>query len=63
MGFSRVNLKPEKTRHVSMVLDGRSFAFYDVAHKSWKAEPGDFSVLLGSASDDIRLTGTFTFAP
>jgi beta-glucosidase len=62
-GFSRVTLKTGETRHVSIVLNNRSFAFYDLAQKNWKAEPGDFSVLVGSSSDDIRLTGIFTLAP
>ena len=62
-GFSRVNLKPGETRRVSIALDRRSFAYYDVKQKDWKAEPGDFSVLIGSAADDIRLKGDFMLTP
>ncbi len=62
-GFSRVNLKSGETRHVSIALDGRAFAFYDAKQKNWRAEPGDFSLLVGSASDNIRLKGTFTLTP
>jgi beta-glucosidase len=59
-GFARVNLKPGETRHVSIMLDRRAFAFYDVNRKDWNAESGDFSVLVGASSDDVRLRGTFT---
>ncbi len=59
-GFARVDLKPGDTRRVSIVLDRRSFAFYDVNRRDWNAEDGDFSLLIGGSSDDIRLRGNFT---
>ena len=61
-GFARVNLKPGETRHVSIILDRRAFAFYDVSRKDWKAENGDYSVLVGASSEEIRLRGNFTLA-
>ncbi|MGE5432925.1 MAG: fibronectin type III-like domain-contianing protein, partial [Syntrophomonadaceae bacterium] len=35
-------------------------SFFDPAKKSWVSEPGKFEVLVGSSSEDIRLTGSFT---
>jgi len=61
-GFASVNLKPGETRRVSIALGRRSFAFYDVNRKDWSAEEGDYSLLIGSSSDDIRLRGNFTKA-
>jgi len=61
-GFARVNLTPGETRRVFIALDRRSFAFYDVNRKDWSAEEGDYSLLIGSSSDDIRLRGNFTKA-
>jgi beta-glucosidase len=61
-GFSRVNLKPGQSKRVSISLDSRAFAFYDVSKKDWNAEPGEFSLMVGASSDDIRLKGTFTLA-
>ena len=58
-GFARVNLDPGQTRRVSITLDRRAFAFYDTSRKNWVAEPGEFRILTGSSSDDIRLQGTF----
>jgi len=62
-GFAKVDLKPGQTRRVTLTLDRRAFSFYDVNKKDWSAEPGDFAILVGSASDDIRLKGTFTLTP
>ncbi len=58
-GFARVDLKPGETRRVAIQLNRRAFSFYDVEKKEWRAEPGAFSLLVGAASDDIRLTGSF----
>jgi beta-glucosidase len=55
--FAKVNLKPGETRRVTLTLDRRAFSFYDVKKKDWSAEPGDFTILVGGASDDIQLRG------
>jgi beta-glucosidase len=56
-GFSKSFLKPGETKKLSVVLDRRAFSYYDVAEKQWKAEPGDFEILVGSSSDKIELRG------
>jgi beta-glucosidase len=61
-GFARVTLEPHETRHVTIRLDRRAFSFYDVAKKDWNAEPGEFLLLVGASSDDIRLNGSFTLS-
>ena len=58
-GFARVNLKPDETRQVTIRLDRRSFSYYEVDKKAWNAEPGEFLLLVGASSDDIRLKGSF----
>ena len=58
-GFARVSLKPGETRRVELALDRRAFSFYDVRKKDWSAEPGDFTILVGGASDQIQVRGTF----
>ena len=35
-------------------------ALLDVEKQGWQAQPGQFKVMIGSASDDIRLSGKFT---
>ena len=44
-GFSRVELAAGETKHVTISLDARAFAFYDVAGKHWQADAGNFSIL------------------
>jgi beta-glucosidase len=58
-GFAKVNLLPGETRQVTVNLDRRAFSFYDVEKAGWKAEPGKFSILVGSSSAKIELQGDF----
>jgi len=56
-GFAKVLLQPGQTQKVSIRLDRSAFAFYEPDKKGWVAEKGDFKILLGSSSRDIRLQG------
>ena len=58
-GFTKVELKPGESREVTFTLDQRALSFYDPLRKGWVAEPGEFLVLVGSSSRDIRLKGSF----
>jgi beta-glucosidase len=62
-GFAKLNLKPGETRRVMLTLDRRAFSYYDVQGKDWKAEPGEFTILVGGSSDNTPLKGTFTLNP
>lgn len=57
-GFARVNLKAGETQHVTVPLDERSFSYYDVGSKSWKADKGAYHVMVGSSVENIELRGT-----
>ncbi len=57
-GFSKVSLKAGEKKTVSIPLNRRAFAFYDPEKRGWAAEKGDFKILVGSSSRDIRLEGT-----
>jgi beta-glucosidase len=59
-GFVRVELKPGETRRVSVVLDQRSLAWWDVTGKSWKVDPGRFTVYVGDSSANVPLQADFT---
>jgi len=61
-GFTKISLKPGETKTVSIPLDPRAFAYYDPAKTGWISEAGDFKILVGSSSRDIRLQDTFHLA-
>ena len=62
-GFRRVDLAPGETKDVQFTLDRGAMAFYSAAKKDWLAEPGEFDVLVGSSSRDIKLKGSFNLQP
>jgi beta-glucosidase len=59
-GFAKVSLRPGETKKVSVILDSRALSYYDVNAKQWRAEPGDFNVLVGRSSEQIELRGKLT---
>jgi beta-glucosidase len=61
-GFKKVFLKPGEKQKVSVTLDQGAFAYYDVDKKGWVAEKGEYKILVGSSSRDIRLKGKFGLA-
>ena len=60
-GFAKVSLRPDESKRVSVILDDRAFSYYDTNAKQWRAEPGEFQVLVGRSSQQIELTGKLTF--
>jgi beta-glucosidase len=58
--FTKVELHPNETKAVSFELDSRAFAYYSVIHKSWVWDSGEFEILIGASSKDIRLHTTAT---
>ena len=58
-GFEKVMLKPGQSKVVKTEFNKRSFAFFDTKQRKWVVEPGQFKVLVGSSSRDIRLTASF----
>jgi beta-glucosidase len=62
-GFLKVSLRPGETRRLSVMLDSRALSYYDVNAKKWRAEPGEFNVLVGRSSEQIELRGKLTLTP
>ena len=58
-GFVRLHLEPGEARRINFQLDTRQLAYYDESLEL-VLEPGAFSVMIGSSSEDIRLSGVFT---
>lgn len=57
-GFEKVFLNPGETKTVTIELDKRSFAWYNTDLHDWFAASGDYEILVGASSRDIRLTET-----
>ncbi|HMU08428.1 MAG TPA: glycoside hydrolase family 3 N-terminal domain-containing protein [Ferruginibacter sp.] len=49
-GFKKIWLEPGQTQTVRFVINKEMLSFYDTNMK-WVAEPGDFTVMVGTASD------------
>ncbi len=54
-GFAKTALKAGESKTVRISLNARSFAYYSTAWKKWHIENGEFEILVGSSSKDIRL--------
>lgn len=59
-GFEKVFLKVGETKNVTVELDQRAFAFYNVNVNNWHIENCDYTILVGSSSSDIRLSDDLT---
>lgn len=53
--FQKVYLQPGETRRVVFDLDREAWKFWDETNNRWTAEAGDFKIMVGSSSTDIRL--------
>jgi len=54
-GFAKVDLQPGEETEVQIDLGFRAFAYYDTQLAAWHIEGGDFEVLVGASSQDVRL--------
>jgi beta-glucosidase len=54
-GFSKVFLNAGESKTIKLTLNEKDFAFWDVNQKKWNAESGEFEILIGSASNNIKL--------
>lgn len=56
-GFERVEIAPGETKHVSVPLGARAFAYWDVRAHRWTIDPGQFTVSVGDSVASLPLTG------
>jgi beta-glucosidase len=55
-----VALEPGETRTATLTLDREAFAFFHDVQRCWVAEAGEFEILVGASSQDIRARATVT---
>ena len=57
-GFERIHLQPGEEQTVSFTLTPQDLGLWD-KNNQFTVEPGSFSVMVGTSSEDIRLKGSF----
>lgn len=58
--FTKVWLENGESKTVSMTLNRRAFAYYDVNDRDWQVDSGVYAIQIGASSRDIRLTQNVT---
>jgi beta-glucosidase len=59
--FQRISLSPGEKKSVNLKLDIQMLGMYD-RHLHWIVEPGEYEFMVGSSSEDIRLSGNLYIA-
>ncbi len=57
-GFKKIWLEPGEEKAITITLNKRAFAFFNVKTNGWCVESGIFNIYVGASSADIRLTGS-----
>ena len=56
--FQKIHLNVGETKVIKFVIDNQKLSFYN-QKLEYKSEPGDFDLMIGSSSEDIRLRDSF----
>jgi beta-glucosidase len=56
-GFEKVFLKAGESKELKLTLTKDAFQYFDDKKNDWTLEPGKFTILVGNASDDIKVKG------
>jgi len=59
--FEKVFLAAGEKKTVKFNINKDALSFYSIEKHQWTAEPGEFKILVGSSSEDIRLAGKIEF--
>ncbi|MCE9645928.1 MAG: glycoside hydrolase family 3 C-terminal domain-containing protein [Chloroflexi bacterium] len=61
--FEKVELNPGQTKTLNFTLNREAFWYFDILKNSWSIETGEFEILVGASSRDIRLRGSVLLNP
>jgi beta-glucosidase len=56
--FKKIMLRAGETKTIQFIINREELSFYD-QKLNWIAEPGDFDLMIGASSSDIRLKASF----
>jgi beta-glucosidase len=58
--FTKVSLAPGESRTVTLELDRRAFAYWDVREHGWVVAPGEYTIQIGRSACDVVAEATVT---
>lgn len=57
-GFAKVYLKAGESKEVSIAFDDKTFRYFNVKTNKWEVEDGNYQIMIGASSADIKLTAS-----
>ena len=57
-GFTKVFLKAGETKKVEILFDDKTFRYFNVKTNKWEIEEGEYQIMIGASSMDIKLNST-----
>lgn len=60
--YKKIKLTPGRSGKISLMLSRQDFAYFDTDIHGFVTDAGDYGILIGASSDDIRLKGIYTLA-
>ncbi len=55
-GFSKVFLRAGERKKVTIAFDDKTFRYWNVKTNKWEVEGGEYQIMIGASSTDIRLS-------
>lgn len=61
--FDKIGLEPGETKTVTVELDKRSFAYWDVESHDWLVEEGKYQIIIGKSAEEKILVADVAVSP
>ena len=58
--FSKIDLKSGESKQINFILKKESFEYFNIHGDNWMIEEGDYKIMIGSSSRDIRAEDVIT---
>lgn len=55
-GFAKIYLQPNESQKIVIPFDDKTFRYFDISTNQWEIERGEYEILIGASSRDIRLS-------
>ncbi|HEL2054877.1 TPA: glycoside hydrolase family 3 C-terminal domain-containing protein [Streptococcus suis] len=61
--FDKIGLEPGESKTVTVELDKRAFAYWDMDRQDWTVEEGDYTIIIGRSAEEKILEASVHVAP